>query len=253
MLINAIFSSPEDATLIEILSDANNGAQVVGKILAVSNLSASEKERMVEVTRKVLPNIKASSTPPYRMLLEAVGLPVPAGHLGAGGFGRRSFGPQQSFGYGGYGYPGGSPPMGHSGSSSSQMAYGSMGQALSPLMGAQNMSLGPSHHGLVGSPSTPIARHRGRLSPGTQMMSPASDPFNPFASPSIDMPYMQRQGVHMAPSGPLTFEPRPDAGGLGMGLPQNGGQVYYQPNAVSYFLLRMGPLQGNGWIRREQR
>lgn len=201
-LINAIFASTSDAVLTEVLSDANNGNQVIGKIIAISTLPAEEKEMMIAATRRVLPGVKASSTPPYRLLLEAVGLPVPTGPMNASPYGGRGWqqprhhshpghSPQNvpqgmSPGYG-YGYPayhhlphGGSPtpPPG--------VNYSQMGQNLSPLLVPQNMSLGHSMRNgspgpNMGSPRTPQARQRGRLSPGAHMMSPGSDPFNPVS------------------------------------------------------------------------
>ena len=82
-------------------------------------------------------------------------------------------------------------------------------------------------------------------------MSPGSDPFNPvswpvrvnritsnsqFASPSIDVPYMQGPNNNVRLSSalshpPVTFEQQPDLGGLGIMSQQN--QAYYQPNMVS--------------------
>ena len=62
-----------------------------------------------------------------------------------------------------------------------------------------------------------------------------------FASPSIDMPYYQHQGLRVGSSlsqPPVTFDPQPNVGGLGMGmLGQQGGapsQMYYQQLLVSY-------------------
>ena len=268
ILINAIFNSPADATLTEILSDANNGAQVIGKILAISSLAADEKETMTEATRRVLPTVKASSTPPYRLLLEAVGLPVPTGHMGGGnqfGQARGWQQPQprsqpQGFGYG-YPYhhhqPNGSSSPGHL-PTPPPMQYGPMGQNLSPLLIPQNMPLGQAmRQGSPNpsvSPRTPQPRNLGRLSPGSQMMSPGSDPFNPvsrqvtihwvvctngvwnqFASPSIDVPYMQTQGGVRLTSAlgqpPVTFGQQPSLGGLGILDQQAAGaqsQMYYQ-------------------------
>jgi protein JSN1 len=173
--------------LLEILSDANNGAQVIGKILAISTLPPDMRPTLIETVRRVLPNVRASSTPPYRLLLEAVGLPVPAG---TSPFGRQH--PQQSQGQNGY-YT--SPQNAYQRAnnhtlSSPQPQYGMMGPNLSPLLMTQNMPLGQGRMlgrvgGVGGSPQprTPQARQMGRLSPGSQMMSPGSDPFNPVSLP----------------------------------------------------------------------
>ncbi|ORX35343.1 hypothetical protein BD324DRAFT_632481 [Kockovaella imperatae] len=250
-LLHAIFTSAKDSVLLDILGDANNGAQVIGKMLAISTISAEDKSMCLEACRRVLPSIKAASTPPYRVLLEAVGLPIPSGHMG------QSFAPRPVWGNQGlpslpaqhqmpqhpaYGYypayhqPSPSPVSGGGLTPGGLTPYGTMGQNLSPLLVAQNMPLQPrgnSSPKVNASPRTPLNRHRGRLSPASQMMSPGSDPFNPFASPSIDMPYFQNQGLRVGSAlsqPPVTFEPQPNVGGLGiMGQSSGSGanQMYY--------------------------
>ena len=183
--------------MTEILTDANNGAQVIGKIIAISSLAQGDKDVMLEATRRVLPTLKASSTPPYRHLLEAVGLPVPAGHIGSSPFNNAKWpaqaagSRQPALGAGFNGYGSNGSPHGAYGQTrgmsqgQQQMMYApmAMGNGLSPLLSAQNMPLSQAIRtgspNLVGSPRTPVARQRGRMSPGSQMMSPGSDPFNP--------------------------------------------------------------------------
>lgn len=179
-LINAIFTSSNDVTLTEVLGDANNGAQVIGKIIAISSLPQAERDTMVDATRRVLPTIKAANTPPYRLLLEAVGLPVPAGPgLNRNGNGNWPQGQGQNMhgnrraGPGDYSAQYANPGM---------LMYQPMGQGISPLLIPQNMPLGQAIRNgspnLGGSPRTPVTRQRGRMSPA-QMLSPGSDPFNP--------------------------------------------------------------------------
>lgn len=168
--------------------DANNGVQVIGKILAISSMEEKQKQSMVDAVRRVLPDIKASSAPPYRQLLEAVGLPVPSGSQGnMGGYGRQggqgwmndrrgsyqAGGRQpQAMGYYGYQQPG---------------AYGGLGGTA--LLAASGMGVnGGARLGspaIEGSPRTPQPRFMGRLSPAAHMMSPASDPFNPVSRASV--------------------------------------------------------------------
>ncbi|WWC99410.1 hypothetical protein V866_006313 [Kwoniella sp. B9012] len=264
-LLQAIFTSNKDETLSEILGDANNGSQVIGKILAINTIPQEQKTQMVETVRRVLPNIKASNTPPYRLLLEAVGLPVPAGYINnnsSSPFGRshhhhhqhqqqqvqipQGWGmqPQQSFGQAFYGGAGGANGY-------QQPPYGM--NNLSPLLIPQNMPLGQSMRNPNSpnstpnankSPRTPMARFSngpmgmgmaGRMSPGS-MMSPGSDPFNPFASPSIDLPGAQHASMRLGSAlsqPPVTFDSQPDIGGLGI-LGQQGSDggngVYYGQN-----------------------
>ena len=129
---------------------------------------------MIDAVRRVLPNIKPSSTPPYRLLYETVGLPLPAGHMGVSPFNQA-----QGQGRGQVYWPQGLYPY-------HQTMGGSPGYQppnLSPLLIPQNMPLGQavrtSSPNFNGSPRTPQPRHRGRMSPQSQMMSPGSDPFNP--------------------------------------------------------------------------
>ncbi|WVR03620.1 hypothetical protein IAU60_000613 [Kwoniella sp. DSM 27419] len=266
-LIQAIFASTNDQNLVEILSDANNGSQVIGKILAVSSIPAAQKSEMVEAVRRVLPGIKASNTPPYRMLLEAVGLPVPAGYIGnSSPFGRNQqpavpgwsqHHHQQHQGSGVYGLPN----QGYYGfHQPHQPVYPA--NTLSPLLGPQNMPLG--HHIRGGhaspnatpnankSPRTPVARFgdaNGRMSPGS-MMSPGSDPFNPFASPSIDLPHAHQASLRLGSAlsqPPVTFDPQPNIGGLGiMGghVPgRDASGIYYGQGGRSAMYSQAGGYQ----------
>ncbi|OWZ61140.1 hypothetical protein AYX15_06642 [Cryptococcus neoformans] len=228
-LVQAIFTSTNDQTLIEILSDANNGNQVIGKIIAVNTIAEDQKKQMVEAVRRVLPNIKASTTPPYRMLLEAVGLPVPAGYVSGSPFGRNptpQWQPNRSQQFSQAYYPYHQPVNG-----ASYQAVNGLGN-LSPLLIPQTMPLGQMRGNPQPgkSPRTPAAR-QGRLSSPGSMMSPASDPFNPFASPSIDVQYPSQGSMRMGSTlsqPPVTFEQQPAIGGLGMGgQGQGGGMIYY--------------------------
>ncbi|EIW68956.1 hypothetical protein TREMEDRAFT_73973 [Tremella mesenterica DSM 1558] len=221
ILISSIFTSPNDQTLTEILSDANNGSQVIGKILATSTILPDEKSKILESVRRVLPDIKASNTPPYRMLLEAVGLPLPAG--GMNGFvppGRWHQPTQPPFGYQNYCYaqPQYLSPVG--------------GMNLNPLLVPQNMPIGQSMRTGTTSPhsrdSPRTPQPQMRRDPN-QMTSPGSDPFNPFASPSIDVPFMPIGGMRG-----MTFEQQPNMGGLGM-MGGNAGQYYQQDMRQSMY------------------
>lgn len=183
-LLQTIFHSPNDQILTEILGDASNGSQVIGKILAVSSISKEEKPKLLEAVRRVLPSIKAASTPPYRRLLEEVGLPIPqssyqrsnstgpastqAVPMAAAGWQQ---GYQAQLGFAPVMNPGFPQPL---------------AQTISPLLIPQNMALGQAMR--AGSPPngsaqphTPRQGQRGRMSPISQMLSPGSDPFNPVS------------------------------------------------------------------------
>lgn len=255
-LTAAIFESAQDTTLFEVLQDANNGPNVISKILAVSSVTTMTKDIMYEAVKRVLPMIKASVTPPYRSLLEMVGLPVPAapvnGHMGYRAPSRGSWsgspGPSYSAAFAGQpgqaAYPAyGQPPyyampnlngFGLGGA----MGYGGLGAqgaaALSPLLMPHNLPLGASSRGPDRRDSSSSlgggGRGRGQMglgrmhpAPPTQMMSPASDPFNPFASPSIDFPYHPGLMAAAAASLPSPHLHAHAHAGQGMGFGRGGG------------------------------
>lgn len=159
-----------------------------------------------------------TSTPPYRVLCEAVGLPVPpqstpspvTGRNQNRGYGQQQW-PQQQYQptfqhqhqqYGGFSQNPGPGPY-----QFQQQGYGhghghGPGMNLSPLLVPQNMALGqmrgqrhdqsdpnltpmPGH----GSPRTPVPQypnpnpnlHSNQRRGQNQMMSPTSDPFNPVS------------------------------------------------------------------------
>jgi protein JSN1 len=216
-LLTTIFHSPSDQTLTEILSDASNGSQVIGKLLAVQSIPKDDKPALLDAVRRVLPNIKAASTPPYRRLLEEVGLPIPAG--GSHSYTRAQ--PtsaaqwQQSFQMPAYGQmpnPGFPQPLGVAGTG--------MAPLLIPQGGAMGMREAGAA-GVVGGQTRAQTLARGRMSP-IGMLSPGSDPFNPFASPSIDLPFFQQSSIPLAAAAAQS-----NLGGLGI---MNPAQGYYQQN-----------------------
>lgn len=187
---------------MDILADANNGAQVIGKIIAVSTIAPDEKEKMLEAIRRVMPEIKASGTPPYRHLLEAAGLPVPTSSGPPvvpfnphGGHGRQGWQGGSGMRKGSYGAhsqaPGSQAPQGYvpgyayAGDLAQQQQQFGLAPIMIPSMnggGLQHQQhQQPGRRG-IDSPRTPVGRPRGRMSPGpSQMMSPGSDPFNPVS------------------------------------------------------------------------
>lgn len=184
-LLSAIFTSPASSTLTEILSDANNGAQMIGKIIAINTITTDERDKLIEAVRAVLPGIKASNTPPYRSLLEIVGLPVPAGPgpstspyaARRGGYQGGQAGPGRYAGAGGYGAARGlygGQQQGQQGAAAQgyRQPQAQQGKGLAPLALTQGSPRG--------SPRTPVPQNRGRMSPSS-MMSPGSDPFNPVS------------------------------------------------------------------------
>ena len=179
VILTKIFSSPNDATLIDILSDQIHGVNVIQKIITSTALDAAEKVPLIEATKRVLIHLQVASSQSYRRLLEDVGLPHVAPPPGPPTtFAQRPggrFGPGQSF------YP----------------PYGANPGMVDPslMMGMSNLSMGntwsPSMTPLIigGQPSFGQAMGPGgeQFIQGTPpTFSPTSDPFNPFAvSPDV--------------------------------------------------------------------
>jgi protein JSN1 len=181
-MVKTLFFSPNDEVLREVLWDAPNGSQVISKIMVNTSLDQTDKSAMIEATRRVLMSMNASNTSPYRRLMEEVGLPITANPMASPNrFVPRGPYPMQPYPNGAYGLnPYGTPPhLAHLASSPMNgfMQPGPQSGSLSPLMIPGGMSFGRALGGNDPAPATPSPRPMG--SPHGQMMSPASDPFNP--------------------------------------------------------------------------
>ncbi|KAG5639618.1 hypothetical protein H0H81_010820 [Sphagnurus paluster] len=195
-IVDALFSSPGDHVLTDVLGDQVNGVAVVHKILTSPFIDPIAKPEYVEATKRVLIELKVIATQAYRRLIEEVGLPVPNfqptyNNIPAGGKSSKSS--QNTFGM--PGLPSGYP--------SNDQGLASMMAALQ--MGGQNPQAGPAQPQLQIDPvynNTPPPRRSAGVTP---TFSPASDPFNPFAlrSPEINAPRpsgVRRGGNGMPPS-----------------------------------------------------
>lgn len=234
-VLDAIFKTPGDQVLHEILQDQVHGSHTITKIVCSDIVEPRRRAELVQACKRVLESMKNTNGYAYRKLLEECGLPIPTsaappvqGHnprfggrgspAGRGGHGNgQRYNPggyNQQLGNGMYNGPGMVPPspiltgpsmMGvgsgaspndvnslinsihafqlgqgmanSAGMNPVMMAPGHMGgmqasfgQALSPNM-AQNMSPTPT----IGSFATPHA----------SLMSPTSDPYNPFNPASV--------------------------------------------------------------------
>ena len=195
-IVDALFSSPGDHVLTDVLGDQVNGVAVVQKILTSAFIDPVARQGYVEATKRVLIELKVIATQAYRRLIEEVGLPVPnfqptyatTGNVPQGG-GKKS--QSQSSFVGMPGLPSGYP--------SSDQGLASVMAALQ--MGGQNPHSGPpqlqieTNYG-AGGGAVGTATNNGRSraandrssSTGSSIpYSPASDPFNPFAMRSPDM------------------------------------------------------------------
>jgi protein JSN1 len=195
-IVDALFSSPGDHVLTDVLGDQVNGVAVVQKILTSAFIDPVARQGYVEATKRVLIELKVIATQAYRRLIEEVGLPVPnfqptyatTGNVPQSGGGKK---PQGAF----VGMPG--VPSGYP---SSDQGLASVMAALQ--MGGQNPQSGPPqlqidpNFAAVGTATMTTNNNNGRSRAANNTSSstsssipysPASDPFNPFAMRSPDM------------------------------------------------------------------
>ena len=77
-VVDALFFSPNDHVLTDVLGDQINGVAVVHKILQSSYLDPGKKPEYLEATKRVLVDLKVATAQAYRRLIEEVGLPIPS-------------------------------------------------------------------------------------------------------------------------------------------------------------------------------
>ena len=176
-IVEALFNSPGDHVLTDVLGDQVNGVAVVHKILTSPFVEPTQRPSYVEATKRVLIELKVIATQAYRRLIEEVGLPVPnlqptyTTNIPQPS-GRSKHNQQNQFGM--PGLPAGYP--------SSDQGLQSMMAALQ--MGGQNAASGPPRLQIdpgYGQNGAPAPQQRGGRSNPPSAFSPNSDPFNPFA------------------------------------------------------------------------
>ncbi|KAI6150817.1 hypothetical protein BKA82DRAFT_4120127 [Pisolithus tinctorius] len=226
-IVQALFSSPGDHVLTDVLGDQVNGVAVVHKILTSPFLDSEEKPKYIDATKRVLIELKVIATQAYRRLIEEVGLPIP------------SYQPT----YTANGPPGKKVPSQHaqnlpgfpSGYPNNDQGLASMMAALQ--MGGQNPHSGPPQLQIdpAYGPSNSALRNRPSNPPSA--FSPSTDAFNPFAlrSPDVNAPRsaIRRNQVPLMPSGTPTVSYNAQPPNLPQtGSPLGMGQAPYSPQGV---------------------
>ncbi|KAK7043636.1 hypothetical protein VNI00_008247 [Paramarasmius palmivorus] len=223
-VVEALFQSPGDHVLTDVLGDQVNGVAVVHKILTSPFIEPADKAQYIEATKRVLIELKVIATQAYRRLIEEVGLPIPNfqptyNNVPAPGKNKPS---QNSFGV--PGLPNGYP--------SNDQGLASMMAALQ--MGGQHPQAGPPQ--MTSDPN--YDANNGRI-PG------APDPFNPFGMRTPDMASprstMRRTGSLPATGGQVAQAPsygsQPQVGNMmqyGGMPPQNMPPHLYQTPPYMY-------------------
>ncbi|KAI9064253.1 hypothetical protein FKP32DRAFT_1603107 [Trametes sanguinea] len=189
-IVEALFNSPGDHVLTDVLGDQVNGVAVVHKILTSPFVDPAKRPSYVEATKRVLIELKVIATQAYRRLIEEVGLPVPnlqpTYTTNIPQPSGKKYNTQNQYG-GMPGLPAGYP--------SNDQGLQSMMAALQ--MGGQNAASGPPRLQIdpgYGQNGGAQQQRGGRVSNPPSAFSPASDPFNPFAvrTPDANTP---RNGV----------------------------------------------------------
>ncbi|KAG6866101.1 hypothetical protein C0991_008853 [Blastosporella zonata] len=219
-IVDALFSSPADHVLTDVLGDQVNGVAVVHKILTSPFINPDAKSEYIEATKRVLIELKVIATQAYRRLIEEVGLPVPNfqptyTNVPQNG---KSKTPQGAFGV--PGLPSGYP--------TNDQGLASMMAALQ--MGGQNPQAGSPQQPLQIDPVYNNGAPPRRTPSSATAFSPTSDPFNPFAMRS---PELRVGGPRRAPGLPPSngsATPTNSYGNqspalLGMGQPSYGGMA----------------------------
>lgn len=179
-VVEALFSSPGDHVLTDVLGDQVNGVAVVHKILTSPFVDPAQRSNYVEATKRVLIELKVIATQAYRRLIEEVGLPVPnlqptyTTNIPQPNS-KSKYMSQSNFGM--PGLPAGYP--------STDQGLASMMAALQ--MGGQNAASGPPRLQIDPAYGQNGAAGRGRASNPPSAFSPSTDPFNPFALRSPDI------------------------------------------------------------------
>jgi protein JSN1 len=232
-VVDALFASPGDHVLTDVLGDQVNGVAVVHKILTSPFIDATKKSEYIDATKRVLIELKVIATQAYRKLIEEVGLPVPnfqpayAANVPQTG---KKITPQ-----GNYGMPG--LPSGYP---SNDQGLASVMAALQ--MGGQNPQSGPPQLHIDPTFGQGPPRSRGTNVPPPYPPAPGPELFSPFAMRANEAPSpkggMRRNGGMPAPS-PSYGNPSPTippAGPiLGMGQPHYTGLA---PQSVPHHLYQ---------------
>ncbi|KAG9017142.1 hypothetical protein FRB90_001617 [Tulasnella sp. 427] len=211
-IVNALFFSPNDQVLTDILGDQVNGIAVVQKVLQSPFIDLSLRGSYLEVTKRVLTELKVTNVQAYRRLIEEVGLPVPNLHSSY----HNAMPPKKSV-----------PNPAHP----TAPNYAGDGPSLAAMMAALQMqSVGLPLNKSVQSPPSVHGFQQGLNSMGSPLGNsphasgissasfPSSDVYNNFAPQS----QMQQRAIIRRTSGNLAGHAGGPAGGMQLPV---GGQV----------------------------
>ena len=76
-VVEALFSSPNDHVLTDVLGDQVSGVTVVHEVLTSPFVDQAKRSAYIEDTKRVLIELNVIATEAYRRLIEEVDLPIP--------------------------------------------------------------------------------------------------------------------------------------------------------------------------------
>lgn len=79
VVLEAIFGSPQDAVLRDVLADQVHGVHTIQKIVCGGFVEPADRSMVLSATKRVLEGMRVTSAYAYKRLLEECGLPVPVG------------------------------------------------------------------------------------------------------------------------------------------------------------------------------
>ncbi|KAF8168733.1 hypothetical protein BJ912DRAFT_1067584, partial [Pholiota molesta] len=196
LIVEALFNSPGDHVLTDVLGDQVNGVAVVHKILTSPFIDHNAKQIYVEATKRVLIELKVIATQAYRRLIEEVGLPVPNFQPTYNNTlpptGKVTKNSSQNFGV--PGLPSGYP--------SNDQGFASMMAALQ--MGGQNPQAGPPNppqlH--IDQSYNSGAPRRAPPNPAANAYTPTNDAYNPFSMRTPETGSPRQVNVRRMPGAP---------------------------------------------------
>ncbi|KAF4576841.1 hypothetical protein EYR36_004821 [Pleurotus pulmonarius] len=239
-VVEALFSSPGDHVLTDVLGDQVNGVAVVHKILTSPFLDPNEKIKYIDATKRVLIELKVIATQAYRRLIEEVGLPVPNFQQTYPNNAPQS-GKTKGNNPANYGVPG--LPQGYP---SNDQGLASMMAALQ--MGGQNPQAGPPQLQV-----DPGYNQNTRRTPNLQPSYSPAEQFNPFSAETNSPRGSVRRNGGLTPNNSVpqnavpygNQSPNMAPGVLNMGQPAYGGMAPQTVPPHMYQAYMYQPYQQN--------
>jgi protein JSN1 len=232
-VVDALFCSPADHVLTDVLGDQVNGVAVIHKILTSSFIEPIDRPVCIEATKRVLIELKVIATQAYRRLIEEVGLPVPnfqPSYTPNPAPAAKPRGQTQNS-YGVPGLPSGYP--------SNDQGLASMMASLQ--MGGQNPQAGPHGMRIDSNFSAPPPQARRTPSSG-YMPSPTAEPFNPRQQPDMNPRSAMRRTGSGGPQSPPYPPQSPGLNGPG-GMPPQMPYPGMPPQLYQQYMYQGYPQQ----------